>query len=136
MLVKLESLDLSNNDIASVPEEIGNLKNLTELAMDCNSIVSLPSSIGQLSKLKVLSLKSNKISVHSTQWSDKNPQPLPEDLFTKTPLIDLNLHGNPMTSTQLNQMDGYDQFLERRQKVKTSTLVGGGLTNLDVCGLE
>lgn len=136
MLVKLESLDLSNNDIASIPEEIGNLKQLSELKMDFNSIVSLPSSIGSLAKLKVLSLKNNQISVHSTNWSETNPQPLPEDLFTQTPLIDLNLHGNPMTSTELNQMNGFQHFLERRQKVKTSALVGGALTNLDVCGLE
>lgn len=136
MLVKLESLDLSNNDIASIPEEISGLKNLSELTMDFNTVVSLPSSMGQLAKLKVLSLKSNRISVDSTHWSDTNPQPLPEDLFTKTPLIDLNLHGNPMTSTQLNTMNGYEIFLERRQKVKTSALVGGALTSLDVCGLE
>lgn len=135
-LVKLDKLDLSRNDIASIPEEISNLRNLTELNMDFNSIVNLPQSIGALTKLKVLSLKSNHISVHSTQWSNTNPQPLPEDLFANTPLIDLNLHDNPMTSTQLNLMNGYDKFLERRQKVKTSALLGGALTNLDVCGLE
>eukprot|EP00980_Cylindrotheca_fusiformis_P005736 scaffold1194_cov127-Cylindrotheca_fusiformis.AAC.13 len=135
-LMKLDKLDLSKNDIAAIPDEISNLKNLTELNMDFNSIVILPQSIGSLAKLKVLSLKSNHISVHSTQWSDKNPQPLPEELFTNTPIIDLNLHGNPMTSTQLNSMIGYDKFLERRQKVKTSALLGGALTNLDVCGLE
>jgi Leucine-rich repeat (LRR) protein len=135
-LVKLDKLDLSNNDIAAIPEGISNLINLTELNMDFNSIVNLPQSIGLLAKLKVLSLKSNHISVHSTQWSDKNPQPLPEELFNNTPLIDLNLHGNPMTSTQLNSMNGYEKFLERRQKVKTSALLGGALTNFDVCGLE
>eukprot|EP00934_Nitzschia_sp_Nitz4_P008053 Nitzschia sp. Nitz4//scaffold46_size129759//105623//106651//NITZ4_003520-RA/size129759-augustus-gene-0.13-mRNA-1//1//CDS//3329552652//8043//frame0 len=135
-LLKLEKLDLSMNQLAVVPPEISNLAALTDLNLDNNVIVSLPEELGKLSKLKVLSLKSNHISVSSTQWSDKNPQPLPESIFTQTPMIDLNLHGNPMTSTQLNTMSGYDTFLERRQKVKTSTLLGGGLTNLDVCGLE
>ena len=137
-LHKLDKLDLSNNQLASLPVELGpNLTNLTELILDDNSIVSLPESIGKLVKLKVLSLKRNHISASNTQWSDTtNPQPLPASLFTDTPLIDLNLHENPMTSTQLNSMDGYSQFLERRKTVKTNALLGGALTNLDVCGLE
>lgn len=135
-LIKLEKLDLSSNHLASIPQEISNLKNLHEINLDQNSIVGLPEEIGQLQKLKVLSLRANQIAVHSTQWSERNPQPLPQSLFTDTPLIDLNLHGNPMTSTQLNTMKGYDKFLERRQKVKTNAILGGAMTNLDVCGLE
>jgi Leucine-rich repeat (LRR) protein len=135
-LTKLEKLDLSSNHLATLPTEISNLVALVELNMDNNVIVSLPDEIGRLKKLKGLSLRGNRISVDSTNWSSKNPQPLPKSLFADTPLIDLNLHGNPMTSTQLNSMEGYDVFLERRQKVKTSTLLGGGLTNMDVCGLE
>ena len=135
-LVKLEKLDMSSNQLASVPAEISNLKNLMELNLDDNTIVSLPEAVGSLLKLKVLSLRNNHISVHSTKWSDKNPQPLPETLFANTPLIDLNLHGNPMTNTQLNTFEGYDKFLERRQKVKTAAIVGGALTSLTVCGLE
>jgi len=135
-LTKLEKLDLSSNHLATIPPEISNLLALSELNLDQNVIVSLPEEIGTLKKLKVLSLKGNRISVDSTNWSTKNPQPLPKSLFADTPLIDLNLHGNPMTSTQLNSMEGYDTFLGRRQKVKTSTLLGGGLTNMDVCGLE
>jgi Leucine-rich repeat (LRR) protein len=135
-LIKLEKLDLSHNHLASVPIEIANLRNLTELNLDDNVIVSLPASMETLQKLKVLSLRNNHLSAQNTNWSDNNPQPLPQKLFSDTPLIDLNLHGNPMTSTQLNSMAGYDKFLERRQKVKTSTLLGGGLINFDVCGLE
>lgn len=135
-LTKLDRLDLSSNQLAAIPTEISNLVALTDLNLDNNVIVSLPEDIGKLTKLKVLSLRGNRISVHSTNWSDKNPQPLPKSLFADTPLIDLNLHGNPMTSTQLNSMEGYVEFLDRRQKVKTSTLLGGALTNLDVCGLE
>lgn len=135
-LVKLEKLDLSSNQLAAIPMEISNLVALTELNLDNNVIVSLPNDIGKLKKLKVLSLRGNRISAHSTNWSEKNPQPLPRSLFADTPIIDLNLHGNPMTSTELNTMEGVDAFLERRQKVKTSTLLGGGLTSLDVCGLE
>ena len=136
VLTKLEKLDLSDNLLAAIPEDISNLKALNELNLNNNIIVSLPESIGQLSKLKSLSLKGNKISVHSTTFSVTNPQPLPASLFSQTPLIDLNLHGNPMTSTQLNQMEGFSVFLERREKVKTKDLYGGAMTSYDVCGLE
>jgi Leucine-rich repeat (LRR) protein len=135
-LVKLEKLDLSQNHLAAIPMEIANLKNLNELNVDDNSIVSLPTAMGLLKKLKVLSLKGNQIRVYSMTWSETNPQPLPKNLFTDTPLIDLNLHGNPMTSTQLNSMEGFDEFLKRRQQMKTTALVGGAMINLDVCGLE
>ena len=130
-LVRLEKLDLSHNHLATVPEEISNLAKLQELLLDGNTIVSLPDSIGQLKQLKVLSLRQNQITVTSTTFTDKNPQPLPAVIFTKTALIDLNLHGNRLSNTQLNSFDGFQQFLDRRQKVKSKTL-----TNLDVCGLE
>jgi Leucine-rich repeat (LRR) protein len=134
-LGKLEKLDLSFNQLATVPDEISNLKNLEELRLDSNMVVSLPEAIGLLSKLKALSLRDNKITVLSanvaTTTNTQNVQPLPKSLFTNTRLIDLNLHGNRLTNTQLNRFEGYQDFLERRQKVKSKTM-----TNLDVCGLE
>ena len=136
-LTKLEKLDLSSNQLAAIPVEIATtLQALIELNLDSNSIVSLPNEMGQLRQLKQLSLRNNHITVTSTIFSESNPQPLPSSLFTDTPMIDLNLHGNPMTSTQLNHMNGYDVFLKRRQEIKTNALLGGALTNLDVCGLE
>jgi Leucine-rich repeat (LRR) protein len=139
-MTSLEKLDLSHNHLASVPEEISHLTSLSDLNLDSNSIVSLPASIGQLSKLKTLSLKNNRISVHSSTavGSDhhQNPQPLPASLFRNTPLIDLNLHGNPMTSTQLNTFEGYDDFLARRRDVKFTGIMTGAMTDLDTCGLD
>jgi hypothetical protein len=41
------------------------------------------------------------------------------------------LHGNHMTNTQLNQFEGFQDFLDRRQKVKSKTMM-----NLSVCGLK
>ena len=135
-LSKLEKLDLSYNQLAALPAEISHLVKLEELKLDHNMIVALPEAMGMLSKLKTLSLKDNAISVSSTIFTARNPQPLPASLFTDTPLIDLNLHGNRMTSTQLNEFDGFPAFLSRREKVKTKDLYGGAMTNFDVCGLE
>lgn len=134
-LTKLELLSLADNNLTSIPDAICNLIALTELNLDRNGIVSLPSSIGQLSNLKTLSLKDNAIKMGNFADAN-NRQPLPSSLFTDTQLIDLNLHGNPMTSTLLNKFDGYNSFLERREKVKSKNIYGGALTDLDVCGLK
>jgi Leucine-rich repeat (LRR) protein len=130
-LNKLEKLDLSDNLLAVLPNEISNLTNLEEIKVDNNMIVSLPEAIGSLRKLKVLSLRNNKLIVSSTNFSEQNPQPIPASLFTDTLLIDLNLHGNQMTNTQLNEFAGFQHFLDRRQKVKSKTMA-----NLSVCGLK
>jgi internalin A len=146
-MTMLEKLDLSRNHLVTIPEDIVYLTALSDLNLDGNSIVSLPSVMGQLTKLKTLSLKQNQISGpsqnnknknnhHTVVWTEKNPQPLPESLFRDTPLIDLNLHGNPITSTQLNAMEGYDDFLARRRSVKFTGIMTGAMTDLDTCGLD
>jgi Leucine-rich repeat (LRR) protein len=131
-LNNLEKLDLSSNQLATVPEEICNLQKLEELRLDSNMIIALPEAIGQLSKLKVLSLRENRLQVTKGASSDNSTgQPLPKSLFSDTSLIDLNLHGNRLTNTQMNQFEGYQDFLDRRQKVKSKTM-----SNFDVCGLD
>ncbi len=145
-LIKLEKIDLSRNNLAAIPEDFCiHLKSLVEVNLNNNSIVSLPQAVGQLKKLKSLSLENNKITVNTTSkhnkgtrtnFSDQNPQPLPSPLFTETPLIDLNLKGNALTNTQLNEFEGFGVFLERRQTLKSKNIYGGALTDLSVCGLE
>jgi Leucine-rich repeat (LRR) protein len=123
---------LSSNQLAILPEEINQLVALEELNLDDNTIVALSDAIGDLTKLKILSLRRNRLTVTSTLFNNAtNPQPLPAVLFTDTALIDLNLHSNELTNTQLNQFDGYATFLDRRQKIKSKTM-----TNFDVCGLK
>lgn len=132
----LEKLDLSHNNIASIPSDIVKLVALTELNLDNNLIVCIPNELGMLTRLKVLSLKNNHIQVTSTNFTAANPQPIPAAVFENTSLIDLNLHGNPLTNTQLNEFEGFILFLERRKKKKTTALTGGALVNMSVCGLE
>lgn len=121
----------TNDKFASRPHTTAAL---TELNLDNNTIVSLPNEVGQLRKLKVLSLRNNYIQIIKN-----NPQPLPASLFVDTLLIDLNLHGNSkLSSTELNEFDGFSVFLERRKKVKTKNLYGGAMTDGDtgLCGLK
>jgi len=129
-LARLEKLDLSGNHLAAV-DGIGVLVGLVELNLDNNYITSLPTEMEKLLKLKALSLRHNKITVKSTMFTSSNPQPIPKGLFVNTLVVDLNLEGNAMTNTQLNEFEGFHEFLDRRQKVKNKTL-----QNLSVCGLK
>lgn len=137
-LVKLEFLDLSKTGIKELPLELVVLTALQELRLDDNQIEFLMPNMGELKKLKVLSLKHNRLTVTSTIFTERNPQPLPKSLFTDTPLIDLNLHGNKMTNTQLNQFEGFQEFLDRRQKVRTHVWRSIIMTqnNQNMCGVD
>jgi Leucine-rich repeat (LRR) protein len=52
---------LSNNQLDSLPESIGNLSFLTNLYLNHNQLTSLPESIGDLHHLDRLDLQANHI---------------------------------------------------------------------------
>jgi len=139
-LAKLEKLDLSANRIEEIPAAmLENVPRLEDLNLDDNAIEAVPQEIGAACpRLKALSLRNNRLRIASGGGGGDDGDgdapvrpPLPASLFRSTMLIDLNLHGNPMTNTQLNQLQGFDSFLERRQKVKNKTM-----NNLSLCGLK
>ncbi|NCA28483.1 MAG: leucine-rich repeat domain-containing protein [Proteobacteria bacterium] len=55
-------LDLSDNQITSLPETIGNLTSLQELYLSENQLTSLPETIGNLNSLQILNLSDNQIT--------------------------------------------------------------------------
>jgi internalin A len=82
-LSQLQELDLSYNQLSTLPEAIGRLSKLQELDLSGNQLSTLPEAIGQLSKLQVLNLSDNQLST------------LPEAIQNLERLEKLFLHGNP-----------------------------------------
>ncbi|XP_062957794.1 leucine-rich repeat and calponin homology domain-containing protein 1 isoform X2 [Cynocephalus volans] len=59
----LKVLIASNNKLGSLPEEMGQLKQLMELDVSCNEITALPQQIGQLKSLRELNVRRNYLKV-------------------------------------------------------------------------
>ncbi|KAL3745249.1 hypothetical protein ACJRO7_014370 [Eucalyptus globulus] len=81
-LILLFELDISQTNITSLPDSIGNAKNLSSLDLSSTSITELPISIGELTQLKFLSL-----------YNCENFLKLPESIGNLTTLQNLDLSG-------------------------------------------
>mmetsp|Transcript_12618 Transcript_12618/g.25803 ORF Transcript_12618/g.25803 Transcript_12618/m.25803 type:complete len:315 (-) Transcript_12618:86-1030(-) len=143
-LPNLTSLTLSNNSIASIPTSMSSLSSLKNLYLDENSLTSLPPSLFAEGRccwpdLKTLDLSNNGFATagFSTLSATSVDQPLPKGLFTDTKLHDLRLAGNPMEKRVLmEEFEGFDAFLKRREGVKRKDLDGGAMADLSLCGLD
>uniref|UniRef100_A0A7N8YJ50 Leucine-rich repeats and calponin homology (CH) domain containing 3 n=1 Tax=Mastacembelus armatus TaxID=205130 RepID=A0A7N8YJ50_9TELE len=81
----LKVLIICNNKLVSLPEEVGQLRQLTELDVSCNEIQTLPSQVGQLEALRDLNVRRN----HLVR--------LPPEL-AELPLVRLDFSCNKVTS--------------------------------------
>uniref|UniRef100_A0A8C9W185 Leucine rich repeats and calponin homology domain containing 3 n=1 Tax=Scleropages formosus TaxID=113540 RepID=A0A8C9W185_SCLFO len=81
----LKVLIACNNKLLSLPEEIGQLRQLTELDVSCNEIQVLPPQVGQLEALRDLNIRRN------------NLVRLPPEL-AELPLVRLDFSCNKVTS--------------------------------------
>ena len=143
-LPNLTSLTLSNNSIASIPTSMSSLSSLKNLYLDENSLTSLPPPLFAEGRccwpdLKTLDLSNNGFATagFSTLSATSVNQPLPKGLFTDTKLHDLRLAGNPMEKRVLmEEFEGFDAFLKRREGVKRKDLDGGAMADLSLCGLD
>jgi internalin A len=80
------SLNLVGEQIEELPEEIGQLTNLTFLDLRSNQLTALPESIGQLANLMSLDLRLNRLTV------------LPDSICQLTSLTSLNISYNRLMS--------------------------------------
>ena len=87
-LDKLQELDLSNNQITTLPQNINELRKLAALNLAGNRITSLPAAVGDLRDLRELDLSDNEIAGH-----------IPALIGNLTRLTRLDLSENELTGT-------------------------------------
>ena len=108
-LNNLTWLDLSNNQLSSLPESLGNLNNLIWLDLSNNQLSSLPKYLGNLNNLIWLYLGYNQLSSLSESLGNLNNltwlyleynqlSSLPESLGNLTGLIGLGLGKNQLSN--------------------------------------
>lgn len=102
-ITSLKLLNLSGNSIKQLPESISALSNMEELALANNGLSNLGKYMGELKSLKKLDIRGNNVDT------------IPSSLFLDTELKFLQLSGNPIKPGQLFDIDGYEDFIQRRK---------------------
>ena len=109
MLSQLAQLNVSNNELTSLPESISALSRLTKLIVFRNQLTSLPENIGALPQLTELDVSSNQLTSlpksivdlsQLTEFSVSNNQlvRLPENIGTLSQLTHFSVSNNQLTS--------------------------------------
>jgi hypothetical protein len=116
----LEVLDISNNQLSSLPEELSQLQQLKILFASNNQFDTLPEILGQCANLEMVGFKSNHITrvpenalPVKLRWlilTDNKIEALPDALGERPRLQKLALAGNrlvtlPQTLTKLHQLE-------------------------------
>jgi len=103
----LEKLFLNENNLESLPPEIGNLSKLVELNLDENKLISLPPDIGRLQSLEILNFNQNSLN------------DLPNEIYS-LPLKMFGIDDNPLEEIPAAVVEGGSQevfdFLGQRQR--------------------
>lgn len=104
----LEILDLSNNQLSSLPEDLHRLTHLKILFASNNRFETLPEALGQCPKLEMIGFKANQIRTvpaaslpAQTRWlilTDNQITTLPERMGQLPRLQKLALAGNRLTA--------------------------------------
>jgi len=119
---QLAVLDLSFNQLQTLPDEIGTLMMLKTLNCACNILESIPSAIGRLTRLKWLKLNGNRLKMLPDEISDcrrlsvlclseNQIDRLPESLSCCTSLTDLHVENNMLTYLPLGLANIKDTLL-------------------------
>ncbi|XP_015734119.1 E3 ubiquitin-protein ligase LRSAM1 isoform X1 [Coturnix japonica] len=107
-LITVKVLDLHDNQLASLPADIGQLTSLQVLNLERNLLKCLPQSIGDLAQLQILNVKGNKLrelpatvsglrSLRTLNISENLLQELPRVLAHVRTLETLTLDASSMT---------------------------------------
>lgn len=104
----------SQNQLTSLPSELGGCESLEELDAAGNSLRALPSSLGGLQRLKSIHVDNNRITA------------IPSEIFLNCAALQtLSLHGNPISPDSIQETAGYQAFEDRRRQKYSKGLAGG-----------
>ncbi|NXT88471.1 LRSM1 ligase, partial [Anhinga rufa] len=107
-LITVKVLDLHDNQLASLPDDIGQLTSLQVLNLERNLLKCLPQSVGDLAQLQMLNVKGNRLkelpatvsglrSLRTLDISENMLQELPRVLAHIRTLETLTLDASSMT---------------------------------------
>ncbi|MGD0664804.1 MAG: leucine-rich repeat domain-containing protein [Rhabdochlamydiaceae bacterium] len=106
-LVLLQELDLSGDQLTSLPIQVGSLTQLQHLLLGSNQLTSLPTWIENFTQLRQLDLADNKLTS------------LPIGLGTLTQITYLDLSNNQLTSlpTELGNLTQLDSLFVKKNRI-------------------
>jgi Leucine-rich repeat (LRR) protein len=130
-LTNLERLDLAQNSVSAIPPEIGELRKLRHLNLRNNYLTELPGAIGALQALEVLDLSYNQLAE------------LPAEVGNLRNLRELYLNSNALgalppelcglRNLRVLDLGNYDQQKVWKDTVERYSLVRNRLSSLPEC---
>ena len=113
----VEELDLTGNNLTSLPAAVGRFRSVKELTLNGNALTELPPEIGELGQLTVLSVSDNALTSLPTEiglltnvkalvLGDNALTTVPSEIGRLPSLVRLEITGNALTSlpTEIGQL--------------------------------
>lgn len=106
-LKHLDILDVSRNKITNIPSDVKTLQ-VTELNCNQNQIAAIAVELAECPKLKTLRLEENCLPIAAI-----HPK-----ILKDSKISNFHLDGNLFPPKQFNELEGYDEYMERYTAVR------------------
>lgn len=143
------TLNLRRKNLATLPDTIGNYKNLETIFLDINELTSLPESIVNLINLKKLVLSHNKLKIIPSSFGtlkilkflfldDNKLSEIPDSISKISTLRLLNLNSNEFKSFPISicKLKNLHKLQISRNKIELLPSEIGNLNSLEILTLN